>query len=86
MAARWALDPDGQGSNPWRGAQQREREQPLSRSGANLREWLARNGVWRSLVAHLTGGQGVAGSNPVIPTWVHSGLGGSQKDVLMLQT
>ena len=27
-----------------------------------------RVGMWRSLVAHLTGGQGVAGSNPVIPT------------------
>ena len=26
------------------------------------------NGTWRSLVAHLTGGQGVAGSNPVNPT------------------
>ncbi len=25
-------------------------------------------GAWRSLVAHLTGGQGVAGSNPVAPT------------------
>ena len=25
-------------------------------------------GLWRSLVAHLTGGQGVAGSNPVNPT------------------
>ncbi len=25
-------------------------------------------GTWRSLVAHLTGGQGVAGSNPVVPT------------------
>ena len=25
-------------------------------------------GWWRSLVAHLTGGQGVAGSNPVHPT------------------
>ncbi len=25
-------------------------------------------GMWRSLVAHLTGGQVVAGSNPVIPT------------------
>ena len=24
--------------------------------------------MWRSLVAHLTGGQGGAGSNPVIPT------------------
>ncbi len=27
-----------------------------------------RIGTWRSLVAHLTGGQGVAGSNPVVPT------------------
>jgi hypothetical protein len=27
-----------------------------------------KNGLWRSLVAHLTGGQGVAGSNPVSPT------------------
>jgi hypothetical protein len=27
-------------------------------------------GLWRSLVAHLTGGQGVAGSNPVSPTAV----------------
>src|SRR5580698_3912124 len=26
------------------------------------------SGLWRSLVAHLTGGQGVAGSNPVSPT------------------
>ncbi len=25
-------------------------------------------GLWRSLVAHLTGGQVVAGSNPVSPT------------------
>ncbi len=32
--------------------------------------------MWRSLVAHLTGGQGVAGSNPVIPTFVLSqGIG-----------
>jgi hypothetical protein len=29
--------------------------------------------MWRSLVAHLTGGQGVAGSNPVIPTNIHRG-------------
>src|SRR5690606_24692480 len=29
---------------------------------------LADVGAWRSLVAHLTGGQGVAGSNPVAPT------------------
>ncbi len=28
----------------------------------------SRIGTWRSLVAHLTGGQGVAGSNPVVPT------------------
>ena len=25
-------------------------------------------GMWRSMVAHFTGGEGVAGSNPVIPT------------------
>lgn len=29
--------------------------------------------MWRSLVAHLTGGQGVAGSNPVIPTGMRKG-------------
>jgi hypothetical protein len=29
---------------------------------------VASHGLWRSLVAHLTGGQGVAGSNPVSPT------------------
>jgi hypothetical protein len=29
--------------------------------------------MWRSLVAHLTGGQGVAGSNPVIPTHIAAG-------------
>ena len=37
-----------------------------------VREGVA--GTWRSLVAHLTGGQGVAGSNPVVPT---AGTGGS---------
>ena len=26
------------------------------------------HGLWRSLVAHVTGGHGVAGSNPVSPT------------------
>ena len=26
-------------------------------------------GMWRSLVAHTPGGRGVAGSNPVIPTF-----------------
>ena len=30
----------------------------------------AATGLWRSLVAHLTGGQVVAGSNPVSPTTV----------------
>src|SRR5690349_1535260 len=30
--------------------------------------------MWRSLVAHLTGGQGVAGSNPVTPTTYDEGL------------
>jgi hypothetical protein len=32
-------------------------------------------GTWRSLVAHLTGGQGVAGSNPVVPTVIRPGQG-----------
>ena len=33
--------------------------------------------MWRSLVAHLTGGQGVAGSNPVIPTiFLNTKIGG----------
>src|SRR5690606_32529396 len=27
-------------------------------------------GTWRSLVAHLTGGQGVVGSNPAVPTQI----------------
>jgi hypothetical protein len=39
--------------------------------GATPRSQLLSNGflgLWRSLVAHLTGGQGVAGSNPVSPT------------------
>ena len=31
--------------------------------------WMPRvDGLWRSLVAHLTGGQGVVGSNPASPT------------------
>ena len=29
------------------------------------------NGLWRSLVAHLAGGQGVVGSNPASPTNEH---------------
>lgn len=46
----------------------------LARSvvACNSRRWAyaltEANGLWRSLVAHLTGGQGVAGSNPVSPT------------------
>src|SRR6185503_11544071 len=38
--------------------------QPARRAASPL----GPNGAWRSLVAHLTGGQGVAGSNPVAPT------------------
>src|SRR5215475_10244195 len=34
-------------------------------------------GAWRSLVAHQTGGLGVAGSNPVAPTNVLKNLAGS---------
>ena len=30
------------------------------------------SGLWRSLVAHLAGGQGVVGSNPASPTPVMS--------------
>ena len=48
---------------------------PLCLSGClgrgNTKKSFLRNrilGLWRSLVAHLTGGQGVAGSNPVSPT------------------
>ena len=40
----------------------------VSGGGAGLSPAVSRIGMWRSLVAHLTGGQGVAGSNPVIPT------------------
>src|SRR5690625_255659 len=32
-------------------------------------------GLWRSLVAHLTGGQGVVGSNPASPTFATSRAG-----------
>ncbi len=35
--------------------------------------WGSSHGLWRSLVAHLTGGQGAAGSNPVSPTEVSAG-------------
>jgi hypothetical protein len=30
-------------------------------------------GTWRSPVAHLNGVQGVAGSNPAVPTWISEG-------------
>ena len=47
-------------------------QQPWLRFGAVVRTeqplYNCAVGMWRSLVAHLTGGQGVAGSNPVIPT------------------
>ena len=33
-------------------------------------------GAWRSLVAHLTGGQGVGGSNPLAPTNDYNDLAG----------
>src|SRR5690625_8001920 len=32
------------------------------------RAWQHLCGLWRSLVAHISGGDGVAGSNPVSPT------------------
>jgi hypothetical protein len=44
---------------------------PLSPSGdrgAERRRMTIPVGLWRSLVAHLTGGQGVAGSSPASPT------------------
>src|ERR1700749_3587409 len=43
------------------------------------------HGTWRSLVAHLTGGQGVAGSNPVVPTenWQVRGL--TSRSLMTLQ-
>ena len=44
--------------------------------------------MWRSLVAHLTGGQGVAGSNPVIPTNIYNNLQPqmrSQKVIMVTQ-
>src|ERR1700760_2218166 len=38
--------------------------EPAARSGCAHQ----RTGTWPSLVGHLTGGQGVAGSNPAVPT------------------
>jgi hypothetical protein len=55
----------------------RNRTSTLSETGVESRIY---NGMWRSLVAHLTGGQGVAGSNPVIP--INLGLGASPPDPL----
>ena len=43
---------------------------------ANTLSYSSCHGLWRSLVAHLTGGQGVAGSNPVSPTEVARKLKG----------
>ena len=55
-------DPDdGAASDAWPPAV-RSRVPPRGSAGCGVR------GLWRSLVAHLTGGQGVAGSNPVSPT------------------
>src|ERR1700681_2814632 len=45
------------------------------------------DGTWPSLVGHLTGGQGVAGSNPAVPTDVSAGQGrflGCERTALML--
>src|SRR5207302_9099039 len=42
---------------------------PYEITPATFADTLPRHGLWRSLVAHLTGGQGVAGSNPVSPTF-----------------
>ena len=41
---------------------------PLSLLAPRPCDMLTGVGVWRSLVAHLHGVQGVAGSNPVTPT------------------
>jgi hypothetical protein len=38
------------------------------RSLASVELFRRKHGLWRSLVAHYTGGVGVAGSNPVSPT------------------
>ena len=49
-------------------------EERLPRSGTLLGlAPLERHGTWRSLVAHLTGGQGVVGSNPAVPTRLRPG-------------
>ena len=46
-----------------------DQERPRSRVPARGRCSLGKvNGLWRSLVAHLTGGQGVASSNLASPT------------------
>ena len=56
--------PESRGTWPWR-----RRLDAWGLSGSDpLAVRKMNNGMWRSLVAHLTGGQGVAGSNPVIPT------------------
>ncbi len=56
------------------GGQTREQAPPevryssRARSAGETTPERSSTGTWRSLVAHLTGGQGVAGSNPVVPT------------------
>ena len=40
----------------------------LSREESEPQDCTSDDGLWRSLVAHLTGGQGVVGSNPASPT------------------
>jgi hypothetical protein len=43
-------------------------QQRLRYAVATAEPWRGGTGTWRSLVAHLTGGQGVVGSNPAVPT------------------
>ena len=47
-------------------------------SGSQALQRLLENGTWRSLAAHLLWEQGVAGSNPAVPT-SGSGLAGSSR-------
>lgn len=41
--------------------------------------WFWQSGLWRSLVAHYTGGVGAAGSNPVSPTMRQAHLGSATR-------
>jgi hypothetical protein len=63
------------------------REAPLEPCKVSPRRREAPGGLWRSLVAHLTGGQGVAGSNPVSPTvkaLVRGTFGGIRRCLFLL--